>query len=172
MALVNSHNQSELTAAQLRDVLDYDPETGIFRWKEGGRGKVKAGAIAGSPCHNRGYRLMCVNYTRFLAHRLAWLYVHGEWPSGEVDHINGRTDDNSIGNLRVVTRLQNTWNSATRSHNVFGMRNIRPKGRKFLVGFSQNKKRIFHKSYPSLEAAIAARDSMAVSLYGEFATKR
>lgn len=168
MTTASLSKQSSLTVAELRDALAYDAETGIFRWRHDRASTARAGQIAGSPCHPRGYRFIRVNYSRFLAHRLAWFYVYGEWPAGEVDHVNGKTDDNSIKNLRLATRQQNVWNGAAKSNNAFGMRNIRPKGSAFFVHFSRGNKRIFNKSYPTLEAAVAVRNSMAVSLHGEF----
>lgn len=170
MAAVDSQKERRLTAHALRDALAYDAETGVFRWRhDRGTSRARAGDVAGCVSHKRGYRTIRVNYNRFLAHRLAWLHVHGDWPNGEIDHINGNADDNSIANLRVVTRQQNVWNSGTHSHNSFGLKNIRPKGRKFQVHFAQGNKRVYHKSFPTLDAAIAARDSTAAALYGEFA---
>lgn len=170
MSVASLKNQSGLTVAQLRDALSYDAETGVFRWRHDRSSMARAGQVAGNVSHRGGYRLIRVNYTRFLAHRLAWFYVHGEWPQGELDHINGRPDDNSIGNLRPATRQQNVWNGAPKSNNAFGMRNIRPKGSAFFVHFSRGNKRVFNKSYPTLDAAIAVRNQMAVSLQGEFAS--
>jgi len=70
---------------------------------------VKAGAVAGY-VGNDGYVRIRASGTRFLAHRLAWFYVHGTWPVGEIDHINGDRSDNRIANLRDVSRLTNRQN--------------------------------------------------------------
>jgi hypothetical protein len=95
----------DLTAAQLRALVDYSPETGVFR-RIAGR---YAGQIAGGNTRF-GYRALHVNGYSYKAHRLAYLYVFGRWPSGEIDHINGDRCDNRLANLRDVTRAGNAQN--------------------------------------------------------------
>lgn len=99
---------STLTAETLRARVNYDLHTGLFTHAVSGRGYT-TGKVAGTRSE-RGYVLVRVNYIQYRAHRLAWLHVTGEWPSGEVDHINGRRDDNRWLNLRVVTRMENAHN--------------------------------------------------------------
>jgi len=98
------------TAARVRELLFYDPNTGVFTWRLN-RGGRKAGSVAGRGGHQRGYRLIGVDGKTYLEHRLAWLYVTGEWPQDEVDHIDGKTDNNRIANLRQASRVQNSQNS-------------------------------------------------------------
>lgn len=93
---------------QLCSRLDYCPETGVFKWRDGKR----AGARAGSP-NGRGYRHIYLARRLWAEHRLAWLYVHGRWPDGVLDHINGRVADNRIANLRDVTVKVNLQNIGT-----------------------------------------------------------
>lgn len=97
-----------LTAARLREVLSYDPETGAFAWREA-RGRVKSGDRAGTQ-HAKGYWQIGIDGRYYLAHRLAWLYVHGVWPADEVDHKHRVRDDNRIGELREATHAQNHQN--------------------------------------------------------------
>ena len=93
-----SELQLRLTAERLRQLLDYSPETGLFYWRVK-RGSVAAGTEAGT-WHGNGYRKIHIDGVPHLAHRLAWLYVHGEHPTGEIDHRNGNPADNRISKLR------------------------------------------------------------------------
>lgn len=94
-----------LTLDQARCALDYDPLTGVFRWRVGRR---LAGKVAGAKT-NHGYIRINVDHKLRYAHRLAWLITYGEWPSF-VDHINGQRDDNRIANLRSTTNQNNVRN--------------------------------------------------------------
>lgn len=93
---------------QLRELLDYCPNTGDFTWKVS-RGRVRAGQKAGT-FDAYGYVNIIVFRRVYKAHRLAWFYVNGGWPSLEIDHINGARADNRIANLREATSAQNKWN--------------------------------------------------------------
>ncbi len=90
---------STLTAERLRELLLYDPTAGLFHWRvKRGRG-VQAGTLAGT-FRKDGYRLIRVDGNYHLAHRLAWLYVHGSWPARDLDHRNEDPGDNRLSNLR------------------------------------------------------------------------
>lgn len=92
----------------IKKSLNYNPETGIFTWKLDKNQFAKKGSIAG--CYDKdGYLIIKCGKT-YKAHRLAWLYTYGEWPKGQIDHINGVRDDNRIENLREVTNRQNCQN--------------------------------------------------------------
>lgn len=97
-----------MTRDELAELLEYDPDTGVFTWKVN-RGGCKAGDIAGSD-HNRGYWQIRVKGCRWLAHRLAFLLMTGAMPAGDVDHINGNRADNRWCNLRDVSRAVNMQN--------------------------------------------------------------
>lgn len=129
---------SILTAARLRELLDYDPVTGIFTWKTSFRGTA-AGSVAGC-VESRGYRRIRVVGRRYRASHLAWLYVHGEWPPDQLDHKDNIRDHDWIDNLRPATNAQNGANArrllsqryqilAFRSASAAGKRARAPAGR-------------------------------------------
>lgn len=103
--------QSTLSAERVHELLDYDPATGLFTWRvrPSIRSHVQVGAVAGYVTVH-GYRVIGIDNRNYLAHRLVWLHVHGRWPSGEIDHLSGVTDDNRIANLRDVTSALNQQN--------------------------------------------------------------
>lgn len=107
-----------LTQAQLKQYLDYDPETGLFTWKCKKQG-VKTGEIAGN-INTDGYVRIVINYKPYAAHRLAWLYMYNKWPCNQLDHINRIKKDNRLVNLREVTAIQNSWNTGSKTNNISG----------------------------------------------------
>jgi hypothetical protein len=104
--------EQRLTASRLRELFDFDPLTGLFARKIALTNKVKStiGLWVPGWMTQYGYCALRLEGGAFLAHRLAWLHVHGEWPSGQIDHINGARTDNRIENLRVVTNAVNQTN--------------------------------------------------------------
>ena len=103
-----AHQVSKLPKGGVK--LAYAGENGAFVWvvDVGRWGRIKAGSHAGSPSH--GYITIVLDGVRYPAHRLAWLFTYGSWPTGEIDHINGRRDDNRIENLRDVPKRLNGHN--------------------------------------------------------------
>lgn len=93
----------------VRALLDYDAARGVFTWRTGRPG-VGRGSIAGSHHRQLGYTYIGIGGAKFLSHRLAWFYVHGEWPPETIDHINGDKADNRIANLRCVSKAINNQN--------------------------------------------------------------
>ena len=106
---------------RIRELLNYDPETGVFTWRQKPARRILVGSVAGNISGKRGYRQIEVEGVRFYAHRLAWFYVHGKMPDGDIDHIDGRVDNNAISNLRDVTKTVNMQNMKKPSrHNKTG----------------------------------------------------
>ena len=100
---------TNLTQNRLKELLHYDAESGIFtRLTRAGREHI--GSVAGRVPNIDGYKSIMLEGSRYQAHRLAWLYVTGAWPEGDIDHINGNKVDNMISNLRDVTRSVNMEN--------------------------------------------------------------
>lgn len=97
-----------LTQERLKELLSYDPESGIFRWTTENKNGLQfqpAGFV-----NSYGYVHIWISGKRHLAHRLAWLYVFGEFPVGVIDHINRNKADNRLCNLREVSQRENLEN--------------------------------------------------------------
>ena len=102
--------KADLTAERLRELLHYDPETGIFIWRVNiAHSRSKSGATAGN-FNQDGYRIIGIGRRSYCAGRLAWLYIHGCWPTKKIDHRNGQVSDNKITNLRDVSTSVNGQN--------------------------------------------------------------
>jgi hypothetical protein len=99
-----------LTADRLREVLHYDPLTGFFTWRVTLSRRNQAGNRTGKTRRADRRVYIGVDNGLYLAHRLAWLYVHGRWPEPLIDHIDGDASNNAISNLREATQAENTQN--------------------------------------------------------------
>lgn len=105
--------QPELTADRVRTLLHYDPDTGVFTNRVHRGSTARAGHPAGCRSIRDGYLRIRVDGVLYLSHRLAWLYAHGAWPRGEVDHRNGVRADNRLENLRDASSSMNSQNQRT-----------------------------------------------------------
>lgn len=117
--------------SRLKQLFSYDPSTGLFTRVMPVRGqRPSVGSVRPD-----GYLSICVDYRCYLAHRLAWLYVHGEFPEDQLDHFNGDRLDNRIANLRSVTNKQNRENTKLYSNNKTGARGVRqdPRTGRYIV---------------------------------------
>jgi hypothetical protein len=146
-----------LTAERINELLTYDPGTGVFRWKVERRRGRAVGSVAGST-DSYGYRQICIDGSKRLAHRVAWTLSSGKWPDGEIDHINGDRSDNRIANLREASRQVNTQNTrAARKDSKTGMTGTwtTPYGQ-HCARITVDGKEIYLGVFPSLEEAHAA----------------
>lgn len=113
--------RNDLTAEKVREMLDFDPVVGIFKWKNKTNRRDLNGRIAGH-LDAHGYLTMQIGKRHYYAHRLAWLWVNGSWPEGDIDHINGNRADIRICNLRDATRTINAQNQRrARGKSVSGL---------------------------------------------------
>jgi len=163
---------SELTQSRLKELLHYDPVTGVFTWlPRSGPGSYCTGLRAGHLSKYKGYRHIGVDRVLYKAHRLAWLYVYGTWPVSEVDHANGDPDDNRIANLREATTTQNCGNAKRRSDNVSGRKGVywHARDQKWAALLRHKKIRYYLGYYDDPDEAARAYDRKARELYGEFA---
>ena len=116
---------STVSIERVKELLSYDPETGVFTWKIDRCHKARKGAAAGSLSES-GYLEIRIGKRNFRAHRMAWAVVQGAWPTMQIDHINGVRNDNRIANLRLATRSQNAQNlrkaMSNSSHGFLGVK--------------------------------------------------
>lgn len=155
------------------ELINYNADTGLFTWKPRKRSWFKndkgfkiwntrwSFAQAGGFQNHSGktYASIRVMYKRYLAHRLAWLYVYGEWPPNEIDHIDGNGANNAISNLRAVDSLENNKNMRLRSDNTSGKPGVwwcKSESR-WRVEIMVNKKKIHIGSFTDKNKAIEAR---------------
>lgn len=157
--------ESTLTQSRLKELMHYNPDTGVFTRIVRTANCIKVGDVAGS--YSRGYLLIYIERKRYRANRLAFLYMTGSFPAAQTDHINHIRDDNRWVNLRAVTPSENTRNQSRRSNNLSGVNG---------VGWHQNKgkwharirlpNRLIHLGYfATLEEAATARQSANIK-YG------
>lgn len=161
-------DKEPLTAGRLREMLSYDPETGLFTWLVK-RGAQDIGSLAGKPRPSGRHIQIRVNKVLYQAHCLAWLYMLGSWPESEIDHINRDKTDNRWENLRAATKQENAYNKAPRGRTSRFKGVYRSKQGRWVAGITFNKKSKSLGYYDSeLEAALAYNKA-ARELHGEFA---
>ena len=126
--------------------------------------------MAGTRTSKNGYVSICINGRIRYAHRLAWLYVHGKWPKGEIDHINEKRRDNRITNLREATHPQNNVRSKANKHNgTSGVLGVYPAGSSRWQAQIQYHRVVHYLgTFATIEEAKAARDEAARRLHGAF----
>lgn len=160
----------ELTREKLKEWLHYDPETGIFRWLKSPSIASRVGDIAGGVNHD-GYVRIRIAGLRSMAHRLVWLYIHGEWPAKEIDHVNGVRHDNRVSNLRLATRSENSKNTELLKSNTTGVKGVswsKHTG-KYSAYIRFNNIRLSLGHYPTIEKASEVVRAARERLHGEFA---
>lgn len=158
-----------ITQAHLKTLLHYNEDTGIFTWiRKPFRSKVIVGSIAGSK-QKKGTRIKIERRT-YTAHKLAWLYVYGEWPLCDViDHINRNPWDNRIVNLRQATYTQNQANRIGKNGRVLpkGVAMV-PNG-KFVAVIKINGQKKHIGTFDDISSASAAYYAAAKDAFGEYA---
>lgn len=159
-----------LTIERLKEVVTYDPGTGIFTRNYGVRGSAK-GDFVGSIRKRDGYVTISVDGKAYLAHRLAWFYMTGKWPKPYADHKNGNPTDNGWENIREATQTQQNANTGRRKDNSSGLRGIswcrRPKG--WRARICVNGVRTLLGIFADIDDAKWVYEAAAKKYFGEFA---
>ena len=154
-----------ITFERLRDLVNYDAETGRFFWKNSGRGRIKKGAEVGS-CDAHGYGQVRIDGRLYKEHHLVWLYHTGEWPERQVDHINHHRRDNRIENLRLADNVENHRNRPKQKNNTSGFVGVSYDKRGFYRAYiTVDGKQVRIGNFKKIEDAVEAR-KMANEQYG------
>ena len=155
-----------LTQERLKELLDYDPESGLFIWKVRTSTHVKPGDHT-SACSSHGYRVIGINRRLYFAHRLAWMYVYGEWPVTQINHIDRNRANNALANLRLATSAENLQNSSRRSDNTSGCKGVHWWSLRgvWTAYINVGGKRTSLGHYPDFFAACCARKSDEIELH-------
>lgn len=157
-----------MTQNRLKELLHYDPETGVFTWlwndsKPLQINKRDAGREAGNLHKSKRnvYKRIHTDGGRYMAHRLAWLYVYGCWPDGEIDHIDGDGLNNRVDNLRAVSKTENLRNMPRYMNNTSGIVGVswRASRQYWIAQMNINGKRKQVKSSKDFFEAVCARKS-------------
>jgi hypothetical protein len=159
-----------LTYERLRQVVKYDPETGVFTWLIRLSPNIKVGGIAGSK-DTGGYLQFMIDGRHYLSHRLAVLYMTGQWPDSDIDHKDLDKANNKWENLRRATESQNVANTALLARNTSGLKGVHwhKRDQKWIGSIRVNRKlkEIYRGHCPA--AASFAYQVAADKAFGEFA---
>ena len=161
--------EDSITATQVREVLDYEPETGLLRWRKSRRG-AKQGTIAGCKT-SQGYVNIRVLGRYGRAHRVIWLWMTGDWPKKWIDHINGNPSDNRWNNLRECTPRQNQANRKINRNTTSGYKGVcwDKSKNKWMASITRRGENKFLGYFDCPEEAHQTYCEAADSEFGEFA---
>jgi hypothetical protein len=161
--------RNAVTKERLRELLVYDPGTGIFTWIKQATPSVRIqiGDVAGTSHH--GYRTISIDGVQYPAHRLAFLFMLGRWPVDQIDHVNLNRSDNRWLNLREATRSENAMNALVGRRNATGLKGVCKNGNKWSARITIDQ-HVFHLgSFPSPQEAHATYCRAAAEYHGKFA---
>ena len=176
MTKLNQLPRGGLTQDRLKEVIDYDADTGLFLWKKkptrtnNMEGKIAGYPQWGSKSSGGGYIRIMIDFKVHLAHRLAWLYIHGEWPKYQLDHKDGDRANNRLSNLRECTVSQNRMNAPRENKYGRGVffRNDKRRTKQWGAQISANGKHIYLGAFLTQEEAQIAYIEASRKIHGEF----
>lgn len=156
-----------ITQKHLKEILCYDPETGIFIWLVDRSDNIKAGDVAGRT-NIQYYIQIQINYKQYMTHRLAFLYMTENMPE-YIDHINRDKADNRWCNLRKCSCSQNGGNRKIGKNSTTRYKGVRRTSKGFQGRIGINGKRINLGTYITPELAAMAYNTAAIKYFGKFA---
>ena len=161
--------REDLSQGHLKYLLDYDPISGLFTWKNPTHLKVNKGDLAGSIESKHGYVMITIYGLTFSAHRLVWLYVHGKFPRKYIDHKDGNPTNNSLENLREAGDVGNTQNREKPRNNTSGYKGVFKDGNVFRGQITANGIKQYFGWGKKPKDIAEMYDEKAQELHGEFA---
>jgi len=170
-AFFKKNGRIPLTQERLKELLHYDGKSGIFTWRITTSRQSLAGDRAGSVGLDN-HRIISIDQSLYRAGRLAWLYVHGEFPRALIDHINGVPTDDRICNLRLATPRQNARNCMGTAQSGLKGAYRQKRGGRWFSNIRDGDTLRYLGSFNTKEEAHAAWAAAAKQLYGEFFTDR
>lgn len=148
---------NKIDCNELKEILEYQPDTGLFFWKKNGKG-IKKNRKAGH-LSKEGYVDIRIKNYSCPAHRIAWFMMTGSWPDNFIDHINRIRSDNRFINLRQATKSENAQNTKIPSNNTSGYKGVvwHKPNKNWVAQININKKHIHLGSFKNLQDAVNAR---------------
>lgn len=162
-----------LTQEQLRKLVRYSPSVGVFEKLigQGTKASPKRWKLLGKSNPENSYIYLMIHGKKYTAHQLAWLYMHGEFPTHMIDHIDGDRTNNAILNLRQSTGSQNSANSQISKSSTSGIKGVTwsKAAKKWVARIVSNGKVAFNEYFEKIEDARSAIEAKRVEIHGEFA---
>ncbi|HEY6861677.1 MAG TPA: HNH endonuclease [Pseudolabrys sp.] len=159
----------DLQPSEVREMLDYDRETGVLKWSQSEKVRPQfRGTVAGTIQYD-GYRCLRFKFHRYYAHVLIWFHVHGAWPREQIDHWDLNRDNNALANLRLATPRQNSVNTKVSKKNTSGFKGVCEQNGRWIAQMRQDGKRGYIGSFDTAEEAFEAYKQAALKQHGEFA---
>lgn len=165
--LRGSAREQVITHEKVKTLFEYDKETGCLIWKKlAVKNQVKEGSAAGY-LTDRGYIRVDIEGAQYYIHRIIWLFVYGEFPSGHIDHINHNRADNRISNMRDVCRIINGQNRSKGKNNISGVCGVgwHKQKQQWQARITINKKLVHLGSFNKFDDAVAVRKNAEIK-YG------
>ena len=165
-----------MNVVRLREVLKYSKRTGLFTWIKPTHPQSRRCVIGANAGHasTSGHLQICIDGKFHSSHRLAWLYVTGSWPDGDIDHRNGIPSDNRWSNLRLASRSQNVANAKKRAGSKSTLKGVKyhAQSNKWVGQLRVAGRALYLGIFKTPEKAHAAYVKAAREHFGEFARVR